>query len=114
MPPRWCAEGILQPRAVQATGPTNEDPRRATTAGPRVKHASDELRGCVELDRQHPPVPRALMALFARPPGQESRAPIQIEPPMNEPVMHGYIESNDPDQRLDTRAITVREYWRDV
>jgi hypothetical protein len=56
VPPRWCAEGILQPRAVQATGPTNEPPRMAAWAGPGVNHALDELGGCVELDRPRPPV----------------------------------------------------------
>jgi hypothetical protein len=39
---------------VQATGPTNDHPRMAALAGPGVKHAPDELRGCVELDRQRP------------------------------------------------------------
>ena len=54
MPPRWCAEGILQPRAVQATGPSNEHPEMAVLSGAGVKHAPDELRGSVELDRQRP------------------------------------------------------------
>ena len=57
MPPRWCAEGILQPRAVQATGPTNEHPGMAVLSGAGVKHDPKELRGCVELDLPRPLVP---------------------------------------------------------
>jgi hypothetical protein len=68
VPPRWCAEGILQPRAVQGTGPTSEHPRMGVLAVPRVKHAPDQVRGRVELNRRRQPV-------LSRDPGTSRGAP---------------------------------------
>jgi hypothetical protein len=85
---RWCAEGILRPRAVQATGSTDEPPRTAASAGPGVNHAPDELKGGVELDSPRPLVLSRDPAQTAARRGWASPAKNLAGSPPADPLFH--------------------------